>query len=351
MAYTRIEIDAPSSAVPDEYVEATVEVRPRTESINLHRLHVIVGYENVGGGWEKDPVTLVDEYRLFQYQAFNVLFKMRHCTVRLYVYVYYETLSEPGVWHFDNSDDVAIITSTPGPQCSEGETSCEGYDLCQCIDGKWQLVERDSAQCGYGAGNFELIQHTVYPWAYVYEGNAEKCTFQFKLTPEQVPGTEWVGRRIVDEFASELEKEGEKLLELKVYEDITPTLWTNYRVEVTASASPVPWTAIIYAVLAILFIVAITWAIKSISKAIFHRKPLSEETKRTFSRSTLTAMILDLSPATPPETLAAMSDQELRDLLNSILAQEAEGEVPWKWLAVGIGAAVLVGGAVVLLRK
>ena len=317
----------------------------------MHRLRIMVGYEGVGSGWEKDPVTLVDEYRLYHYQKFNVLFLMRHSTVRLIVFVYYETLSEPGKWRFDNRKDLAIITSTPGPQCSEGRTSCEGYDLYQCIDGKFQLVERNSAQCGYAEGEFALIQHTIYPWAYVYEGKAEKCTFQFKLTPEQIPGTEWVGRRIVDEFASELEKEGEKLLELKVYEDITPTLWTNYRVEVTASASPVPWAAIIYTVLAILFVVAITWAIKTISGAIFHRKPLSEETKRTFSRDTLTAMILELSPATPPETLAAMSDQELRDLLNSILAEEGEGELPWKWLAVGVGAAVLVGGAVVLLRK
>ena len=33
--------------------------------------------------------------------------------------------------------------------CTEGETKCVGYDLYKCIGGKWQLVERNSEQCGY----------------------------------------------------------------------------------------------------------------------------------------------------------------------------------------------------------
>ena len=194
---------------------------------------------------------------------------------------------------------------------------------------------------------YELIQDTIYPWAYVFEGNAETCIFEFQLTPEQIPGTAWLGERIVDSFASELEKEGSRLLELKVYEDTTPTWWTNYRVEITATASPLAWNLIIIAVLAILFIVAIIFAIKAVESLVYHRKGLDEETKKTFSRETLTAMILDLSPETPPETLEGMSDQELRDLLNQLLAEVAPPVSPWGVLALVGGLGILGVGAAV----
>ena len=198
---------------------------------------------------------------------------------------------------------------------------------------------------------YEIVQHTVYPWAYLYEGDAEVCIFEFKLTPEQIPGTEWLGDRIVDTFADELEKEGSRLLELKVYRDITPVLWTNYRVEVAAAASPIYWTPIIILVLAILFVVAITFLVKTIDQVFFKRRPLDEETKGTFSRETLAAMILDLAPETPPETLEGKSDQELRDLLNQLLA-EIMPPVSWWPLAVVGGLAVLgIGAAFALTAK
>ncbi len=193
---------------------------------------------------------------------------------------------------------------------------------------------------------YVLIQETIYPWAYTFEGDAETCIFEFQLTPEQIPGTEWLSQRIVDSFASELEKEGSRLLELRVYRDTTPTFWTNYRVEVTATASPLAWNLIIIGVLAILFIVAIVFAIKAVESLVYHRKTLDEETKKTFARETLIAMILDLAPGTPPETLEGMADQELRDLLNQILAAVAPPISPWIVLGLaglgvlGVGVAV-----------
>ncbi len=192
---------------------------------------------------------------------------------------------------------------------------------------------------------YELIQETIYPWAYTFEGDAETCIFEFKLTPEQIPGTEWLGQRIVDSFASELEKEGARLLELRVYRDTTPTWWTNYRVEVTATASPLAWNLIIIGVLAVLFVVAIIFAIKAVESLIYHRKGLDEETKKTFSRDTLVAMILDLAPETPPETLEGMSDQELRDLLNQLLAELEPPISPWAIVALVGGVGVLGVGA------
>ncbi|MBA7702659.1 hypothetical protein ES703_111428 [subsurface metagenome] len=198
---------------------------------------------------------------------------------------------------------------------------------------------------------YELIQETIYPWAYTFEGDAETCIFDFTLTPEQIPGTEWLGERIVDSFVSELEKEGSRLLELRVYRDTTPTWWTNYRVEITATASPLAWNLIIIGVLAVLFIVAIIFAIKAVESLIYHRKGLDEETKKTFSRDTLVAMILDVAPETLPETLEGMEDQELRDLLNQLLAELAPPISPWAILAlvgvlgvVGVGATVALAG-------
>ncbi|MBA7472854.1 hypothetical protein ES707_08186 [subsurface metagenome] len=195
------------------------------------------------------------------------------------------------------------------------------------------------------------IQHTIYPWSYIFEGDAESCIFEFKLTPEQIPGTEWLGQRIVESFASKLEEEGARLLELKVYEDTTPTFWTNYRVEVTATASPLAWNLIIIGVLAILFIIAIYFTIKLVDEIFFKRKALDEETKKTFSRDTLIAMILDLEPETSTELLEEKSDQELRDLLNQILAAKAP-PVSWLPLAIVGGLGILgVGAAVALAAR
>lgn len=112
--------------------------------------------------------------------------------------------------------------------------------------------------------DYELIQHTEYPLSKTYVGKAEECTFEFKLWPEQIPGTTWLGKKIADVFADQVAKQDAEMLDLKVYEDTTPMFWTNYRVVATSTASPVPWAIIIVAVLAILFIVAITFLIREI---------------------------------------------------------------------------------------
>ena len=125
--------------------------------------------------------------------------------------------------------------------------------------------------------------------------------------------------------------------------------WTNYRVEVTATASPIVWTPILIGVLAILFIIAIYFTIKLVDEVFFKRKALDEEIKKTFSRETLTAMILDLEPEMAPETLEEKSDQELRDLLNRILAEKAPPISPWLILGIVGGVGVLGVGAAVAL--
>ncbi|GAH58799.1 unnamed protein product, partial [marine sediment metagenome] len=174
------------------------------------------------------------------------------------------------------------------------------------------------------------------------------------FTPEQIPGTEWLREKIVDSFVSKLEKEGSRLLELRVYEDTKPIFWTNYRVEVTATASPLAWNLIIFGVLAILFIVAIYFTIKLIDEVFFKRKPISEKIKKTWSKPTLIGAIndfeieLELTP-TPPAELEGMSEQELRDYCDMLAEEIAPPGVDWLPWAIGAGVGVLAVGTVAVL--
>ncbi|GAI60914.1 unnamed protein product [marine sediment metagenome] len=38
---------------------------------------------------------------------------------------------------------------------------------------------------------YELIQETIHPASYVWEGEEEVCIIEFPLTPEQIPFTQW----------------------------------------------------------------------------------------------------------------------------------------------------------------
>ena len=204
---------------------------------------------------------------------------------------------------------------------------------------------------------FVLIQETIYPYSYIYEGPAETCTFAFKLLPEQIPTYPWLGQPIVDNFVSELKKEGAKLLDLRVYEDTTPTWWTNYRVEVTATASPIAWTPVILGVLAILFIVAIIFLIEKIDELLFKRRPDLKDVKPGWGKETLILAIRDSEEywertLTPVATLEGMSEAELREYLDTIAEEEVPPpEVSWVPLAI-IGAAGILGvGALALATR
>lgn len=121
--------------------------------------------------------------------------------------------------------------------------------------------------------NYKLIQLTEYDRGKTYSGKASQCTFEFKLTPEQIPGTSWLGEKVANTFASKVKDQGSEMLKLEVYEDTTPTLWTNYLVIATCiETSPFPWAAVIVPILVILFVVAIIFAIKEV-KVIDWGKP------------------------------------------------------------------------------
>lgn len=96
-----------------------------------------------------------------------------------------------------------------------------------------------------------------------YIGKAERCTYEFSTIPEQIPGEQWLATQFIDRHVSELSSQNSKLLHLRAWRDAAPTWQTNYKVEITASASPLWWNLIIVGVLAVIAMV-LTWRIVSV---------------------------------------------------------------------------------------
>ena len=208
--------------------------------------------------------------------------------------------------------------------------------------------------------SYELIQHTIYHFAYIYDGDVEVTTATFKIDP--FTPSAWMA----DKFASKVEEEvrarGGHPLEVKVYVDTTPLLWTDIRIEVTGTplgeevtgkgiAVGIPvWLAIILVCLAIIAVIVVaTLAFKTVMEA-FKKKPGLEDVKPAWGKE---ALILDIQDAeeywertpTPVETLEGMSEEELRDHLDQIAEEEVPTEVSWLPLVILGGLGVLgVGG-------
>ena len=214
--------------------------------------------------------------------------------------------------------------------------------------------------------SFELVQQTVYPFSYIYDGDSEIAEFRCKTDP--IIPAQWAAERIAGAVKDKVEEAGGQVLKLTVWADISPLLWTNFKVEVESTPLPAEgtamatgvlplWAAILIAAFAIAFVVAvITWSIKTIA-GIFKHAPISEEIKLTWSRETLIGAIqdfevyLDRSP-TPVDELEAMSDQGLRDYCDELAEVIVPpGGVSWlPWAIIG-GVAVVGAGAAVALSQ
>ncbi len=197
---------------------------------------------------------------------------------------------------------------------------------------------------------YELIQETIYPYAYIYDGDVEVTTATFKTDP--FTPAAWMG----DKFASKLEEEvrarGGRPIEVKVYVDTTPL-----GAEVASGiAVGIPiWLAIILVCLAIIAVIVVaTLAITTIMDRLQH-KPGLEDVKPGWGKETLMLTIHDSEeywerPLTPTETLEGMSEAELRDYLDQIAEEEVAPEVEWWPLVIVGGVAVLgVGAAAIAL--
>jgi len=204
---------------------------------------------------------------------------------------------------------------------------------------------------------YELLQHTIYPYAYIYGDNTEVSTATFKTDP--FTPSAWAAQQFADALDREARKAGGKVLEVKVYVDTTPLLWTNYRIEVKG-ASPAgvgvapgitigiaPWLAILIIALAIIAVIVVaTLAFKQIV-ALFQTKPDLHAAKQGWSKETLILTIHDSEeywerPITPTATLEAMSEADVRDLLDEIAEEELPTGISWVPVAV-IGVLGIVG--------
>ena len=210
---------------------------------------------------------------------------------------------------------------------------------------------------------YELLEETIYPYAYIYNGDAEVSTFTFK-TPAFVP-SEWASGKLTKAAEEEVRKQGGRVLELRVYVDKTPLLWTDWQIEVigtplaegvgTAVGIPI-WVAILIAALAIAgLVIIITWAIKTIHKEFEHHPGLSD-VKPGWDKETLIKTIHDSEEywkrtLTPAETLEGMSEDELRDYLDKMAEEEVPSGISWWPIAIGAGVVVLGVGAALATRK
>lgn len=204
---------------------------------------------------------------------------------------------------------------------------------------------------------FDLIEETIYPYAYIYDGSCEVCTFTFTTLP--FTPASWISGLFASHVEDEVRKSGGRIMEMRVYVDESLWRpWTNWRIEVTVvppgtiagTAMPLGitwWAVAILAALAIALILVITWAAKQIA-GIFVHKPISEKIKLTWSSATLISAIGDFEAKlertpTPAEELEKMSDEELRvycDQLAEVIAPP-EAEFPWAIVALVGGIAVL----------
>lgn len=197
---------------------------------------------------------------------------------------------------------------------------------------------------------YELLEETIYPYAYIYQGDCDISTFTFRTDP--FTPASWIAGQVTAAVEDETRKAGGNIMEMRVYVDTAPLLWTDWRVEVVgvsleATAGPGIWAVVILAALVVIGIIAATLLVKEIV-GIFKRKPGLDDVKVGWGSESLIMTIQDSEkywdrPLTPLETLQAMSAGELRHYLNEIAKEELPTGISWlPWLV--IGGVVLVGG-------
>ena len=220
---------------------------------------------------------------------------------------------------------------------------------------------------------YVLLEETIYPYAYVYDGPCDIFTFTFTSIP--FTPASWEAGKLAADYEDEVKKAGGRVMEMRVYVDehlLRP--WTNWRIEIIGT-SPAGaaglgisigigfWVQFIIFILGLIgvMIVASHFIIKPLT---YKHKGLTPALKEPMSRDTLIGLINDFEvklieegkipgPPTPPEELEEMSDQGLRDYCDQLAETIAptEPEFPWPWVIIG-GVAVLgVGAAVALAAR
>lgn len=220
---------------------------------------------------------------------------------------------------------------------------------------------------------YELLEETIYPYAYVYDGPHDGGVFNFKSDP--FTPASWIAGNFAAICEGEVLRTGGQVLETRVYVDKTPLLWANWRIEIIGispegtagtaiSVGIAFWVAILLVILGLIgLIVAATWAWKQ-TLGKYEHKALSEEIKATWSRATLIRIIGDFEtklieagkipgPPTPPEELEKMSDEELREYCDQLAEWIVPPPSPWGIVALvgGVGILGVVAAAAFAMAK
>ena len=206
-----------------------------------------------------------------------------------------------------------------------------------------------------------LLEETIYPYAYIYDGPCDIVTFTFTTIP--FTPASWVAGRFAAHCEDEVRKAGGRVMETRVYVDEDPWRpWTNWRIEIIGTSPTTTgglgmslgitwWAVAILAVLVIIGIVVLTWSIIQIV-GLFKRNPALKDVKPGWKKETLILTIQDSEefwerPPTPIETLNEMSEAELRDYLDKIAEEEVPLGVNWLPWVIG-GVAVLAAGGIAM---
>jgi len=208
--------------------------------------------------------------------------------------------------------------------------------------------------------SFKLLEETIYPYAYVYDGKCETCTFTFTSIP--FTPADWVKGIFAAHCEEEIKKAGGRVMELRVYVDenlLRP--WTNWRIEVVYTTPGagvamalglgpfVVGVLLIIMALIALVIVTYTFIIKPLT---YKRKAISEEVKKAWSRETLISAIHDFEAKlertpTPDADLEKKNDQELRDYCDELAQAVAPAPGAGAGLALAAVGVLALGGVAV----
>jgi len=205
---------------------------------------------------------------------------------------------------------------------------------------------------------YELIQHTIYPLAYFYDGPVEVGATTFSLPIGPPPIVDWIGDRIANAFADKIEEQESRMLELKVYRR-TQAPWVNYRLEATAAVTAeegvaiwpilaaLPWRLIITAaIIAAIAYGVVHFVILPVARGLFHHKPGLEAAKKIWESETLITTIIDVSPEYSREDLEGKSEEELRDICDKV-HEEVVPPAGWPWYVwLGITGVGIAGSLV-----
>jgi hypothetical protein len=113
---------------------------------------------------------------------------------------------------------------------------------------------------------YELIMSEKFNQS--YRGKAEWCHWSFKAQMPDQMGTRLIAEQTLNSHIAELEKQGCQILEYRMWEDRSPMWETYYYIEVVATASPIWWTAIILAALAILALIIVYFITKKTGEIV-----------------------------------------------------------------------------------